>query len=329
MTKTTGSASETNTKSKGGSEKGRPKHRSPNYPLFDLEKAVERTKVLYESDKTHRVPIEVVHERWGYTKGSTAGNQAVAAVKSYGLVTIDGNGDDRKIAVSDSGRRIVLEAQDRPQLLKDAAIGPSLFEALWGKYSKDGLPSKDVLKHHLVWDRKVNEDVVENVIDRFVATVAFAKLCFGDNMPSDDSVEISQQDVAVGDFVLWTSNGVDQFTAPKRVVQISDDGNWVLVEGSETGLPMSELSITEPPSKETGGKVIARAPSQNPFTPKIQNELIEKPGFALERSTLDEGAVVLQWPDTLSAESVKDFEYWIQGVLRRAKRKAGIPDSKN
>ena len=317
----------TGEKRRGGSERGRSKHRSPNYPLFDLEKAVDRTKLLYDSDKMHKIPIGVVHERWSYTKGSSAGNQAVAAVKSYGLITVEGDVDDRQIAVSDIGRRIVLGAPDRPELLKAAAVGPTLFASLWDRYRKLGLPKPDVIRHHLVFERNFNEDFVDNAIERFLSTMAFAKLVAGDTLPDGDSDESPPKNVDVGDFVLWTSNGVDQFTSPKQVVRISDDDNWALVEGSETGLPMSELAVVDPPLKEIGGKVVARVPSHNPFTPKIQNELSEKPGFALERSTLDEGAVVLQWPDTLSEASVKDFEYWIQGVLRRAKRKAGIPDS--
>src|SRR4051794_7549882 len=93
--------------------KGRQKHRSPNYPLFSLEKAVERAKQLYDKDKTHKVPVGVVHERWGYKKHSAAADQAVAAVKAYGLVTIDGTGSARQVAVTDHARKIILGAPDR------------------------------------------------------------------------------------------------------------------------------------------------------------------------------------------------------------------------
>ena len=43
-----------------------------------------------------------------------------------------------------------------------------------------------------------------------------------------------------------------------------------------------------------------------------------------ERATLDEGPVNLELPSELSAASVHDLEYWISGILRRMKRKAGI-----
>lgn len=162
------------------------KHRSPNYPLFDLKKAVEKTKVLYDADKTHKVPILIVHERLGYKTGSSAGNQAVGALKSYGLVTVEGEGDKRQIAVSDIGRKVVLGAGDTPALLKVAAVGPALFKSLWDKYSATGLPKDDVLRHHLIFDRSFNEDFVDNAVARFRATIQYAKLDSSDKLGEDE-----------------------------------------------------------------------------------------------------------------------------------------------
>ncbi len=36
--------------------------------------------------------------------------------------------------------------------------------------------------------------------------------------------------------------------------------------------------------------------------------------------TLDEGPVVLQYPETLSKESFEDLESWLQLIIRKAKR---------
>jgi hypothetical protein len=44
-----------------------------------------------------------------------------------------------------------------------------------------------------------------------------------------------------------------------------------------------------------------------------------------EKTNLEEGAVVLRWPKKLSQDSVEELDYWIQGVLRRARRKALYP----
>src|SRR5258705_12421046 len=94
------------------------RHRSPNYPAIDLGKAVERVGELYKSAKTHFVPVSVAHERWEYKALGSVGDQAVAALKSFGLVDIEGAGDKRQLRVSEAARRILLGSPDRESLLK-------------------------------------------------------------------------------------------------------------------------------------------------------------------------------------------------------------------
>lgn len=248
-------------KNPSGAAKGRSKHRSPNYPLFDLEKAVERTKQLYDIDKVHRVPIGIVHDRWGYKRHSGAGNQAVAALKAYGLATVDGQGEDRKVAVSEAGRRIVLGAVDRGELLKEAAVSPSLFNALWEKYREAGLPSDDVLRHHLVFDRNFNEDFVGDVIERFRNTVTFSGLAPGDKI-----------DGGGGD--------ADE----------QDDG------------PAEEINDDDPPPRKGRRQVMS--------------------GQKEDVYSLDEGPVVLQWPEKISKTSAQDLADWLALIIRKAKRSA-------
>lgn len=50
----------------------------------------------------------------------------------------------------------------------------------------------------------------------------------------------------VGDVVQWTSQGADQFDEPKKVTSISDDGKFAFVEGSDTGIPIDQLTISSP-----------------------------------------------------------------------------------
>jgi hypothetical protein len=161
---------------------GKQRHRSPNYPLFDLQKAMERTQQLYDRDKTHKVPVTVLHDRWGYKAMSGALKQAIGALKSYGLIVVEGEGVNRFVAVSDRGRRILLDAPDKPQLLKDAAVTPSLFSSLWARYGITGIPSDDVLRHHLIFDLNFNDESVGDAIARFKSTIAFAKLSSSDKM---------------------------------------------------------------------------------------------------------------------------------------------------
>jgi hypothetical protein len=60
----------------------------------------------------------------------------------------------------------------------------------------------------------------------------------------------------VGDFVQWTSGGADQFKSPQRVVWVSDDGSYVRVEGSMTGLPAGETTVVGPVPPSTATSTV-------------------------------------------------------------------------
>jgi hypothetical protein len=49
----------------------------------------------------------------------------------------------------------------------------------------------------------------------------------------------------VGDYVQWTSDGVDQFKPAQKVRQIQDRHAWV--DGSQTGIPMGEVTVVPVP----------------------------------------------------------------------------------
>jgi hypothetical protein len=51
--------------------------------------------------------------------------------------------------------------------------------------------------------------------------------------------------VKIGDLVKWASDGVEQFDTPRRVraMQMHDQQEWAFVEGSKTGMPVSELTV--------------------------------------------------------------------------------------
>jgi hypothetical protein len=63
----------------------------------------------------------------------------------------------------------------------------------------------------------------------------------------------------VGDYVQWTSDGVDQFKPARKVKQIQDRHAWV--DGSQTGIPISEVTVAEPPVPVLVEKLTAPAAS--------------------------------------------------------------------
>ena len=65
--------------------------------------------------------------------------------------------------------------------------------------------------------------------------------------------------IKVGDYVQWTSNGIDQFKPVRKITQTQ--GNHVWVHGSQTGIPLSEVTSAEPPAPIPVAKLATPAKS--------------------------------------------------------------------
>jgi hypothetical protein len=171
----------------------RPKHRSPNYPVIGLQKAMERAKTLYEKAKLHFVPIGVAQTHWAIKPMSASGNQSVAALKAYGLIEVEGEADKRQVRISDTARRIILNSPEREDLIKQSALRPSLHAEIWKKYNGD-LPTDDIIRHYLIFDQKFNEDSVDSFIAQFKSTISFAKLSPDDKVSDVNGAEEEDDD---------------------------------------------------------------------------------------------------------------------------------------
>ena len=67
--------------------------------------------------------------------------------------------------------------------------------------------------------------------------------CLAGSTPAPSAMN---EEIKVGSLVQWESNGVYQFDSPKIIRRIIDDpqhGQYALVFGSNTGVPMSELIL--------------------------------------------------------------------------------------
>ena len=159
--------------------KSKQRGRSPNYPSVDLEKALVMVQAILDLGKGHPVGIANVHQKWGYTPHGSVGNQAVAALKAYGLITIEGQGKSRKLVATDAATRIVGNAPHRAGLLKQAAISPPIHRELWEMYSDKGLPDDSVIATYLQWERPegtFHAKSVGGVVARFRSTIEFSGL---------------------------------------------------------------------------------------------------------------------------------------------------------
>lgn len=148
------------------------KMRSPNYPAFSLEGAIDLTKKLYEREKRTAVPPVVVVKAWGYNSLSGPSKKRLSALRHYGLIEQSGEGAQ----ITERALKIIVspkDSQDRIRALQDAALEPTVFQEIHSKYPE---ASDDTLFTYLVIEKRFTEDAARRVIKSYRANIGFAKL---------------------------------------------------------------------------------------------------------------------------------------------------------
>jgi hypothetical protein len=295
---------------------------------------------LWEKGKRYAISLPTAAGAMGYASKSSTFAQAIATLKSYGLVDVDGSGDARRIVVSEVGQKILGNHRDKPKLIKDAAIAPAIFRELWGRfYAADGLANDDPILEYLRFDRtpKFNESVIAPLVADFKATVEFARL---DEVPTingeSDSKADSQADdeIRVGDMVQWESQGSLALNSARRLTGFSDDGEWAFLEGSPTGIPAGELRLVEK-APAAANKAPPMAPTTTQTQPDVfsQTDAMLKAqrnsaaplapagaGVKTETFSLDRGEIVVRFPSAITADDYENVKDWLLILERKFKK---------
>jgi hypothetical protein len=199
----------------------------------------------------------------GYSGTSGPANAALAALASYGLVERAGKGELR---VTSRARSILhaLNDQERIDGILAAAFEPDLFRELRDRFPEIKVPPEDGVITYL--NRQgFNATAVKPAAKAFLQTMTFVEELGGSESngvkpdgggeslsPSAEAKTAAVRGGAkVGDLVQWESHGALQLSQPQRVRWVSEDGQWLALEGSETGIPMNEVIIeprTTPPA---------------------------------------------------------------------------------
>lgn len=288
--------------------------RSVNYPFITLEEAIKRATTLWNHAGKNLVAIHATGSFWGYAEKSSGLRSTVSALKQYGLVQDVGDGDDRQIRLTDRALDILIEPPDSPKrtnAIRQAALAPKIYAEVLARFS-EGIPASDsVISSYLLREKDFNRKTVDSFIANFRANFQLAKITSSANMPSKKDEEANGgSKVKVGDFVQCELGGVLQFLQPREVSRISEDGKFVFVHGSDTGLPIEGISVVE-------------APILTP--PSSQQRSSVQQGFKQDVYTLgSEGQVILQWPEKMSQESYDEFVDWIELQLRKIARLSGV-----
>ncbi len=156
--------------------------RSPSYPYVDLPTALEKAAVLWRAEGRHPVAVNLALQHWGYKEESSTGYSCIAALKKFGLVDHEGMGESRQVKLSNLALAILLDndpgSADRRDALRNAALGPRIHAELWERYGAE-LPSDQSLRRFLVLERSFNEAAVDELLEEYRATMAFAGMNVG------------------------------------------------------------------------------------------------------------------------------------------------------
>jgi hypothetical protein len=289
---------------------------------MDLGAALALARKAFDKDHRNKMSRQALGKHMGHENLSGPALTKIGALRAYGL--IEGSGDELRI--SQDGVTAMMApaaAPERKQALNRLAFRPALFQ----KISKEfpGPVSEDNLRFWLI-KRQFTTEAAAKATKSYLATM---RLVNEGGTPYTEPLAGEEDDhanpeieVEVGDLVQVEIGGQFQLEKPRRVraIREHEGQKWVFIDGEKTGIPMSQAVV-----EQKGSSVPAAAGTLVP--PILQEERPElKPGMKEEKNSLDEGEAVLIWPENLSKDSVRDLEYWLQGVLRKARRRAGLPE---
>ncbi len=230
--------------------------RSPSYPSYSLDEAVANARKIFDKDRRSPIDRAVVANHLGYNSLNGAADKALATMMQYGLLEKVAKGEVR---ISQWAVDIMFPdaPSQRVAALRNAATSPTLFRALNERFP-DGPPSNETLRAYLLRE-EFNDRAIGPIIGAYNKTSAYLAQEGANESPvppleggpeSDLPEDISRDDVTfggarVGDLIQWETQAGLQLEKPTRVRLVTDDGQYVAVEGSETGIPMSEVIVTE------------------------------------------------------------------------------------
>ena len=269
---------------------------------------------------------------WGYSAKSSGGRETRAALRYFGLITVEGDSETGKVKLTEKALRVLLDKREdqteKKALIRELALTPPVHKQLLADYPQ-GIKLDASVTHSLMFDHGFNQNAASEIVNEFKATAAFAGLYDPDivlDIKSGQTQDSGSEDgqnspPKIGDLVQAEIDGALVFEKPRRVRAVQDyDGKpWVFVDDSETGIPMDQVEVIE---KGVASATKVSQPPRLALPPKDDEP--EKAGVRKSRFALAEGDVVVTFPENLSADSVEDLDGFWQVFIKKARREAGI-----
>jgi hypothetical protein len=161
-----------------------PRKKSPRAPSIPLSDALERAIRIYDKERVHAAPADVVAQHMGYKNASSGvALSALASLRYYGLIERPREGFFAVSQQVEAFKFAPNEDLKRSILLRFLST-PPLFAELLDRY-QSGLPSDSNLRYELI-QRGFLPGTAENVVGVFKRSVDFVGVF-------ENSLEISPQ----------------------------------------------------------------------------------------------------------------------------------------
>jgi len=282
---------------------GKKRQRSPNYPAVSLRDAVERVRALYTQDGRPGAPLETAVRHFGFTSAHGQAMTIVSALKKFGLIE-DKNGRIVPTPLAINVIEFKPDHQRHKEALREAALKPDIYGGLVERYREHSrLPSDESLRPELVTDMGFNPKAVSDFLVDFRDSLEYAGLLEGNTLKLPEIEQKPEpESESKPDARPWRHSGFPKnpeaqpaVSKPQQVEERPSDSNR---------------------TTEVSG---ATRPKRTPMQAGMKEDVF----------TLNEGPIVLQYPDRLSQESFEDFESWLQLIIRKAKRSIRTNESEN
>jgi hypothetical protein len=153
-------------------------NRSPTYPSVSLPVALERVTSLHDAWGPIELCVRDALDCWGYKPIGGAGYRLVAATISFGLLDSSGEGNERRLRISDDALdnffSSKVSAYEKSEAIKAFAMNPRIYQVLWERWG-DNLPEDSELKQFLVDDLGFNPRMVPQFLRGYHETIELAR----------------------------------------------------------------------------------------------------------------------------------------------------------
>jgi len=238
--------------------------RSPAYPSLSIEKAIDKAQALYDAEGKYAVPMPSAFRAWGYGEKSSGARLARAALRYYGLVAVEGDGETGKVRLTDDALRVLLDKREdqseRRAIIRRLALNPSIHKKLAENFP-EGIKSDATAQHFLVFEEGYNDSAAGELVAEFKETATYAGLFEPANMPDKPATDEGEEVPPIGARAADPDYAAIPPSIPRGKVLRIGGGKVQLMDGEReltTGLLAKDTSFRLIVNGPVGVKEIER-----------------------------------------------------------------------